>query len=171
MTHTHHHHAEDSSGRRQQPNAQKCFVCGVINPVGLKIRFYSVGDDSIEARTIFTEFYQSYPGITHGGIVATVMDELIGRSILAKDPDRLMVTATLDVKYRQSVPLDTEIRFRGRILKDRGRIAQVAGEALLPDGSVAVEAKATCVQIPPETLKEMNTEEVGWRVYDDAAFQ
>ncbi len=153
--------------KRLQPSSQKCFICGVSNPVGLKVRFYSVGDDGIEARVIFSEFYQSYPGIVHGGIVATVMDELIGRSMLAKDPNALMFTATLNLKYRQSVPLETEIIFRGRIVKDRGRIAQVQGEALLPDGTVAVEAEATCVRIPPAQLTEMNVEEVGWRVYAD----
>ena len=167
IEHHHHHHTDV----RQQPNARNCFVCGVANPVGLKVRFYSVGDDSIEARVTFTKFYQSYPGITHGGIVATVLDELIGRAMLAKDPDRLMVTATLDVKYRKSVPLNTEILFRGRIVKDRKRIAQFEGEAVLPDGTVAVEAKSTCVAIPPDELADMDSEEVGWRVYDDAAFE
>lgn len=153
--------------RHLQPSSQKCFICGVSNPVGLKVRFYSVGDDSIEARVTFSEFYQSYPGIVHGGIVATVLDELIGRSMLAKDPNALMYTATFNLKYRQSVPLETEILFRGRILKDRGRIAQVQGEAVLPDGTVAVEAEATCVRIPPERLADMDIDEVGWRVYAD----
>lgn len=157
--------------RRPQPNSQKCFVCGVSNPVGLKIRFYSVGEDAIEARVRFGEYYQSYPGITHGGIVATVLDELVGRAMLAKDPQRLMVTANLELKYRHSVPLNTEILFRGRILKDRGRIAQFEGEAILPDGTVAVQVTSTCVAIPPEQLAEMDQEDVGWRVYDDESFQ
>lgn len=115
--------------------------------------------------------YQSYPGITHGGIVATVLDELIGRAVLAKDPDRLMVTATFDLKYPQPVPLETEILFRGWVVKDRGRIAQVAGVALLPDGTVAIEAKATCVKIPPEQLGTEDLKEAGWRVYDNEVFE
>ncbi|PJF44014.1 MAG: hypothetical protein CUN55_06200 [Phototrophicales bacterium] len=155
------------SEKRLQPNSQKCFVCGLSNPLGLKLRFYSVGDDSIETRVTFGEFHQSYPGIVHGGIVATVLDELVGRSMLAKDPDALTYTATFNLKYRHSVPLETEILFRGRILKDRGRIVQVQGEAILPDGTIAVEAEATCVRIPPERLAEFDVDEVGWRVYPD----
>lgn len=160
-----------SEERRLQPSAQKCFICGVGNPVGLHVRFYSVGDDQVEARVTFTEFYQSYPGITHGGIVATVLDELIGRAMLAKDPDRLMFTGSLNLKYRQSVPLNTEILFRGRIVRDRGRAAQVEGQAILPDGTVAVEAESTCFRIPSEQLAEMDTEEAGWRVYTDEELQ
>lgn len=152
---------------QKQPNSQHCFVCGVSNPIGLKIRFYSVGECEVEARVVFTEFYQGYPGITHGGMVATVLDETMGRAILAIDPARLMVTGTMELRYRHSVPLNTEILFRGVITKDRKRVAQAVGQAILPDGTVAVEASCTLVGIPADKLAEMNTPEIGWRVYPD----
>ncbi len=155
----------------RQPNSQKCFVCGVSNPIGLKIRFHNVAPGEIEARVVLTEYYQSYPGIAHGGIIATILDETMGRSVLTDDPNRLMFTGKMDVRYRQGVPLDTEILFHGWIVKDRGRVVQVAGEAVLPDGTVAVEASSTCVAIPPDMLDKMNTDEAGWRLYEDHEFE
>lgn len=152
---------------QKQPNSQHCFVCGVSNPIGLQIRFYSMGECEVEARVVFTEFYQGYPGITHGGMVATVLDETMGRAILAIDPQRLMVTANMEIRYRQSVPLHTEILFRGTVTKDRRRIAQATGQAILPDSTVAVEASCTLVGIPADKLTTMNTPEIGWRVYPD----
>lgn len=150
-----------------QPNSHMCFVCGMINIFGLKVRFFSTAPDTAEARVTFDENYQGYPGIAHGGIVATVLDEIMGRAILAADPSyrRLMFTGKMEVKYRQSVPLHTSILFRGRILKDRQRIALAEGEAILPDGTVAVEATGTLVGVPEEQLRQMDTEAVGWRVY------
>ncbi len=159
------------TNREPQPNSQKCFVCGVSNPVGLKIRFYNVGSGEIEARVVLQDQYQGYPGIAHGGIVATILDEIMGRSILSIDPDRMMFTGKMELRYRQHVPLGEEILFRGRVIKDRRRAAQVAGEAILSDGTVAVEANATVIQIPPEEVFEMDTPEIGWRVYEDHEFE
>lgn len=167
MSHSEHTHDE----LRPQANSQTCFVCGVSNPFSPKVRFYSRGNDTVEARVIFTDVYQGYPGITHGGIVATILDETMGRAILAKDPERMMVTGTMEVRYRQSVPLNQEILFRGQILKDRHRIAQASAQAILPDGTVAVEASGTLVQIPPEKVQDLNQPEVGWRIYEDHEFE
>lgn len=161
---------QSPADKRPQPNSQTCFVCGLSNTVGLKIRFYSIDHDTCEARVTFGQEYNSYPGIAHGGIVATVLDETMGRSGLAARLDRLFVTAKMEIKYRQSVPLEREILFWGQIVKDRGRVIQVEGQVILPDGSVAVEATGTMVQIPPEELAKMNTPEVGWRIYEDHEF-
>jgi acyl-coenzyme A thioesterase PaaI-like protein len=59
----------------KQPNSRMCFVCGIENPIGLKLFFYT--DD--EGRTI-TRFrpkpeHQGYPGQLHGGIISTLLDE------------------------------------------------------------------------------------------------
>lgn len=167
MTSSSHSHPDG----RPQPNSQTCFICGLGNPFGLKIRFYSVGTDTVEARVILSNPYQGYPGIAHGGIVATILDETMGRAILAKDPGRMMMTGTMELRYRQSVPLGEEILFRGRILKDRIRVAQASAEAILPDGTVAVEVSGMLVQIPPEKVAELNTPEIGWRVYEDHEFE
>ncbi len=158
---------ERSTSRQLQPNSQTCFVCGLSNPMGLKLRFYSTSSTEVETRVTLADPYQGYPGVAHGGIVATILDETMGRALLGSGEQRLMVTGKMELRYRQPVPLGEEILFRGRILKDRKRIAQAEGEAILPDGTVAVEASGTLVAIPPEDIERLNTPEVGWRVYED----
>lgn len=151
----------------QQASAKWCFVCGVVNPAGLKIRFFNDGHQQVIARVTFGDEYQSYPGVVHGGLIATVLDETIGRALLAGDtPEpRFMFTATLNLRYHKSVPLNQEVTVRGRIDKDRGRIVQASGELLLPDGTVAVEATSTLVNIPPEQVADMKEQDIGWQVY------
>ena len=169
--HDHPHHHLATNGELQ-PNSSMCFVCGVVNVAGLKVRFYSTAPNQVEAVVNLSEVYQGYPGIAHGGIIATILDETMGRAALSgDDPDRLLVTGKMEVKYRQSVPLGEDILMRGRIVKDRGRVVVAKGEALLPDGTVAVETTGTMLQIPDEDLERMNTPEVGWRVYSDDEFQ
>jgi len=155
----------------QQPSARWCFVCGVENPCGLRIRFFNDGYQRVVARVTLGEQYQSYPGMAHCGILATILDETMGRALLAdEDADaveeaRFMFTAKMEMRYRRPVPLNEELTVRGRVEQDRGRIAQVSGEIALADGTVAVEASATLVDIPHDRVIQMLTADVGWQVY------
>jgi acyl-coenzyme A thioesterase PaaI-like protein len=155
----------------QQPSSRWCFVCGVENPCGLKIRFHNDGYHRSLARVTLGEQYQSYPGIVHGGILTTILDETMGRAILAEDGSddisqaRFMFTARMETRFRRSVPLNEEFVVRGRVEQDHGRMVQVRGEVVLADGTVAVEASATLVNIPPEQVDQMLSYDVGWKVY------
>lgn len=150
----------------QQPSSKWCFVCGVENPCGLHIRFFNEGLHKVVARVKLSDTYQSYPGIAHGGILATILDETMGRAILANPSDqRFMFTAKMEIRYRRPVPLHEEITVRGWLDKDRGRMVLAHGEVVLADGTVAVEASATLVDIPSEQVDQMLMEDVGWQVY------
>lgn len=168
MTTLDHHHPHLNGTR--QPNSQMCFVCGVANIAGLKIRFYSM-EDHVEAVVIFTDNYQGFPGITHGGIIASALDEMMGRvGLLEENSTRLFVTAKMELKYRHSVPLNTPITLKGFLVKDRGRIIIARAEAVLPDGTVAVESTGTMMEFPAEEFEKLDAPAIGWRVYDDDEF-
>jgi uncharacterized protein (TIGR00369 family) len=125
----------------KQNISKNCLVCGIENDFGLKTKFYE--SDNEEVIGIFTphEKLQSYPGILHGGISATILDETIGRAIMAKyGQNSFGMTIELNIKYKKPVPLDTELKVVGRIVNDRGRIYEGSGELLLPNGEVAVSA-------------------------------
>jgi acyl-coenzyme A thioesterase PaaI-like protein len=110
--------------------------------------------------------YQSYPGVAHGGILATILDETMGRAVLADDgPERFMFTARMETRYRRPVPLHQKFTARGQVESIRGRTAQVSGQIVLADGTVAVEASATLVDIPSEQVEMMLAQDVGWQVY------
>lgn len=164
--------SQQTTGRHdQQPSSRFCFVCGVENPCGLRIRFFNDGHHRALARVTLGSQYQSYPGIAHGGILTTILDETMGRAVLAEDGSddihaaRFMFTARMETRFRQPVPLDEEFVVRGRVDSDRGRVVQVSGEVVLADGRVAVEATATLLTIPPDQVAQMLTTDVGWRVY------
>lgn len=159
----------------QQPSARWCFVCGVENPCGLHIRFFNDGFHRALAQVTLGDTYQSYPGIAHGGILATILDETMGRAVLAEGTEgerrpvtdeRFMFTARMETRYRAPVPLHQEFVVRGWVEHDRGRTTTVGGEVVLADGTVAVEASATLVDIPAEQVAAMlNRQDVGWEVY------
>ncbi|MZP29373.1 PaaI family thioesterase [Heliobacterium undosum] len=114
-----------------------CFVCGKNNPIGLKLSFAWEGDDYVTYFTPQPE-HQSYAGITHGGLVSTVLDEVMGRNMSSRGLPA--VTARMEVRFRHSVPLGDPVRFAARIVRERGKVIDVEATATLTDGRVAAEA-------------------------------
>jgi len=151
----------------KQPNSHHCFVCGLQNPFGLKLAFYDNGRDEVHCEYTIPDEYQGYPGIAHGGIVAAILDEVLGRTAMIGNPNRFFMTAKMELKYRQPVPLNTQLSIVGIPLLDRGRLLQARGEIRLPDGKVAAEATMTLVDLPDSfAISDEVIDQLGWKVYD-----
>src|SRR3990172_2259587 len=101
----------------RQPNSRMCFICGMQNPVGLKMALYNDLDNRQVVSTVTVpEHFQGYPGVVHGGIIASMLDEVAGRALLVDGSDEnLMVTLKIEVKYRQPTPTLTPLTIVGRI--------------------------------------------------------
>ncbi|NLW72843.1 MAG: PaaI family thioesterase [Chloroflexi bacterium] len=148
------------------PSGSECFVCGRDNPFGLKMFFYREAKGSCFSNVTIPEQYQSYPGVTHGGVVAAILDEASGRAINA-DPDLFMVTMELTVRYRRPVPIEQPLKVVGTLLKRRGKVATAKGELFDPDGNLLAESSGMFVDLPQEQQAQMLEGMEGWRVYPD----
>ena len=114
------------------------------------------------------EFHQSYPNITHGGISAALLDEVIGRAIMAfYDRNTFGVTIELNVKYKKPVPYGVELKAIGRITRDAGRIFEGTGEIYLPDGSLAVTAEGKYMKRNVEQISDTTFVDNEWFTPDD----
>lgn len=151
----------------QQASSRNCFVCGVENEAGLHMHFFETESEPPEVVAEYTvpARYEGYAGMTHGGIVATMLDEVTSRTILRGDPPRFVVTARLSIRYRKPVPVETPLRLVGRVVKDQGRVITVAGEVRGPEGVLLAEAEATLMQVDPEFFGAGDFDPNDWRVY------
>jgi len=152
----------------KQPNSNDCFVCGLQNPHGLKAVFYDDGVDSVRCDFTIPDAYQGYPGIAHGGIVAALLDEVVGRIAMIGDHHHFMMTVKLEIKYRQPVPVETPLVLLGKRVKLRGRLAVATGEVRLPNDTVAAEAELTLADLPEQFRVEGDLEALGWKVYPES---
>ena len=148
----------------KQANSDYCFVCGRKNPKGLYMTFFDNGQDEVMSHYTVTEDYQGYPGVVHGGIVTSMLDEVVARVSFIGDPHKFMMSVKLEVKFRKPVPTLTPLKVVGRIIKLRGRLGQAVGEVILPDGSVAAESSMTLADMPKELASESRLEALGWYV-------
>ncbi|HHB91436.1 MAG TPA: PaaI family thioesterase [Anaerolineae bacterium] len=138
---------------QKQYNSRMCFVCGVENPAGLHAHFYQIDDRTCVARFLPADHHQGYPGRVHGGVIAAIMDETMGRAVWG-DAQTWGVTAELTLKYKLPVPLDEMLTVVGRLTRDTRRVFEAEGELLTADGRVAVVAKGKYIKIPLERILE-----------------
>lgn len=140
---------------RRQPSSRSCFVCGRDNGVGLKMRWDNHPEEGeIRATVTVSEEFNGYPGVVHGGIVAAMLDETAGRTVLLDGtPEDLMVTARLEVGYRLPTPTGVPLLVVGRLLSRTDNRAEARAEIRLPNGAVCARGKALLAR-PPREIRE-----------------
>jgi acyl-coenzyme A thioesterase PaaI-like protein len=159
----------------KQPNSHNCFICGVKNVAGVQVAFYEVtaedGTPEVLARFTGQEFHQGYPGRMHGGVASGILDEVMSRCIMygdhALNPPAWGVTIEIALRYLAPVPLGVELTARGRITRDRSRVAEASAELYLPDGTVAVSATGKFMKLPLDQISGEAADLPGWQVYPD----
>ena len=150
----------------KQSNSAHCFACGLESEYGLKLSFYSEGDQSVTCDYVVPERFQGFPGTVHGGIVASILDEILVRAFMASDPDRFMYTGKLTIRYRHPVPIGEKLRGVGAVVKDRGRIGEAEAKLYNSENLLLAEAEALVVEFPKDEMNE-DIKELGWQVYPD----
>ena len=93
------------------PYTEDCFVCGVGNDHGLKLKFQMMGD---EARTSFIvgPHHVGYKGVLHGGIICALLDETMGWAP-AFEKKQMCMLADMRVRFLKPVPVGMTITVIG----------------------------------------------------------
>jgi len=110
------------------------------------------------------EYYQGYPGVVHGGVVAAILDEVAGRSQMGGPPPRFMFTARLNIRYHKNVPVGKPLKIIGRAGISKERTATATGQIFDTEGDLLAEAEALLVNVPEEMVNQVDLEAIGWKV-------
>jgi len=124
-----------------------CFVCGDKNESGLKARFFYDGEQAV-TEVVALEQFEGYRGVYHGGVITTLLDEVMIKAILAQD--KYAVTAEMTVRFRRPVITGDKIRLVGRVTKSKGRVFFTEGKATNEDGQVLATATGRYVEADSE---------------------
>ncbi len=143
-----------------EPNpANICFGCGGANARGMKLTFEQ--DDN--AQRIRGNFklgaeYQGGPGFIHGGIIATVLDEVMGK--VNRFRGVRAVTAELNVEYLKPVKVDEDLIVEGHEVEKSGRNMILAGEIRNQSGQVLARGRGRFVIIGATETREKHTADI-----------
>jgi len=129
------------------PNpANKCFGCGGDNAAGMKLTFEQDNvNRRIVGRFVLGERYQGGAGFAHGGIIATLLDEAMGK--VCRFREVRAVTAELTVEYLKPVNVRSGIVVEGRETEQKGRNLFMTAEIRNEAGEVLARGKGRFVVI------------------------
>jgi acyl-coenzyme A thioesterase PaaI-like protein len=103
-----------------------CFGCGERNPIGLRLNGFSRADTRVTALFTPRLDYHGFSDLLHGGIVAAALDEIMAwTAILAAEV--MVMTGTLDLRYRKPAKVDATFTLEGELVERRGRRLQLQG--------------------------------------------
>ena len=129
-----------------------CFACGELNEHGLQLKLH------LEERRSWTEFvlddrFEGWRGVTHGGIIATVLDEVMAWALVAED--NWGVTARMTIDFKRPVLVGTSVRAEGWIVHNRRRLVDTAGQIVDANGTLLASAEAVYVAANEERKREL----------------
>jgi uncharacterized protein (TIGR00369 family) len=128
-----------------------CFACGKNNPEGMRLKFtYDEERDCFVCRFRLGKRYTGPPAHCHGGIIATILDEAMGK--VNKLRHVVALTSEITVKYLKPVPLNQPLRVESREVRVRGRLHIHMAEILNQQDEVLAKSRGLFIAIDPHKM-------------------
>ena len=135
--------------QRQYPN---CFGCGADNPIGLRLRYRHEGDALL---TEFTpgEAHQGWPGIVHGGIITTLLYEVMEN--FAYHNGAMPMMRNMQTRFRRPAKTGERITATASLINRNGREMSVTASLTQAQGELIAEGSAELVALRPEHIERL----------------
>ena len=134
--------------------SKNCAVCGADNPFSMKTRFFALENGWAAGIANPKDFHQSYPGRVHGGLIAALIDEAVGRAVNVSEPDTWGVTGELEIKYKKPVPYGKPLYVVSRPVSNNRRIFEGEGMVFSEDGVVYAVGYAKYMKLTPAEIHD-----------------
>jgi uncharacterized protein (TIGR00369 family) len=128
-----------------------CFGCGMNNPEGMRLKFkYDEAGGRFVCRFRLGKRYTGPPGHAHGGIIATILDEAMGK--VNKLRHVIALTSSITIDYLKPVPLNQSLRVESHEIRVDGRSHTNAAEILNQKDEVLARGRGLFIAIDPEKM-------------------
>jgi uncharacterized protein (TIGR00369 family) len=139
----------DVSSEKLTPMASspqsRCFGCGPANEAGLHLEFMLAEDGCVVCLTTVAGSFEGPSGFLHGGIIATLLDEAMSKSLRAKGLTTM--TRQMEVECLRPIHSGAPIRLESRLVRSEGRKHWSEARILSPRGHVLAEGKGLFIEV------------------------
>jgi acyl-coenzyme A thioesterase PaaI-like protein len=112
-----------------------CFGCGTANRSGLQLDGFRRDGDQVSVTFLPQSHHTGFADFLHGGIVATALDEIMAWTAMLIE-GVLVVTGTMELRFRKPARAGTTFRLVGKLIERRGRRLMINGT--LYDGETMI---------------------------------
>jgi len=123
----------------------RCFGCGAANATGLQLEFLLDEDGAVVCLSTIPDRFEGPPSVVHGGIVATLLDETMSKSLRARGLTAM--TRQMEVDYLRPVHSAAPLRLEGRLVRSEGRKHWAEARIFNERGRVLAEAKGLFIEV------------------------
>ena len=123
----------------------RCFGCGQSNDTGLRLKFFLAEDGSVVCPVTVGDRFEGPEGYVHGGIIATLLDETMSKSVRALGITAM--TRQMEIEYLRPVHSAAEVRLEGRLLRSEGRKHWAEARIVCARGHLLASAKGLFIEI------------------------
>jgi uncharacterized protein (TIGR00369 family) len=116
---------------------------GSCNPIAPEVVVEQGDAGSVRGTVRFGLAHIGPPGLAHGGVIASVLDQVLG--IATQVAGHPGMTVELTVRFRRPTPIEQVLAFEARHVETTGRRTQAWGAIYDSQGDLAAEATATFV--------------------------
>ena len=149
---------------RYELSPHNCFACGTLNTHGMGLVLHVEHGRSWTELSVDRSF-EGWEGIAHGGIICTILDEVMAWALVGAD--NWGVTARMSVDFRRPVPIGRPVRAEGSVATMRKRIVETTGRIVdAQTGEVLATATGTYVAAGEARKRELR-ERYGFRLLSD----
>ncbi len=131
--------------RQMLPWTRSCFVCGETNQHGLRLRSCVEADGRVTLEHQTRTEDLGYSNIVHGGIAATLLDEVMTWSAII-DMHQPCVAAEMSFRLKLPITVGARLRVSGWVVRNRRRI--LLTEGVIHDDDDRVMVSATGKYVP-----------------------
>jgi len=136
------------------PHTKSCFVCGLNNPIGLKLDLETDGQ-IVRARFTLRREHVGFRETIHGGLISTVLDEAMVWAVGVRTK-RFAYCAELNVRFLQPArPLEEFVLVAELVDNRRNKLFQAKAELQSVQGAIHATATGKYLPIKEDKLTEL----------------
>ncbi|MCI0812433.1 MAG: PaaI family thioesterase [Chloroflexi bacterium] len=129
-----------------------CFGCGSDNPIGLKLS-YRIEGENVVTDFVPQEEHQGWPGITHGGIITSLLYE-----VMENYPYQNGIVAMMrgmETRFRRPINTGQKITAKSWLVKESGRILKIGGSLTDDDDVLLAQGEADLLVLREDQIERL----------------
>ena len=131
-----------------------CFACGESNPIGAKLNFYKISENSLGSEFQIPDTWGGWGKIAHGGLLTVLLDEICGWTMINL-LEKTGLTIRAEMKFLKPIYLKDKVEIIGEVSKVEGRDIFINGIIKDSNGDTCTKGQFIYKEVKKEKIETL----------------